>query len=843
MVCAGSASATVYEVGPDKSCTSISNVPWQSLSAGDQVLIHWRDTPYKEKWVLCAVGASHAPIVVKGVPNRFGERPVIDGNGATTPAALNYWGEQRGVIKIGGANIPADAQPAYITVENLDIRNGRTPFYFTGRNGLTAYANNSAAIYIEKGHHLTIRNCILHDCGNGLFAGAAEGATSNLLVEGCYLYGNGNTNSVYEHNNYTEANGIIFQYNYFGALRAGCSGNNLKDRSAGCVVRYNWIEAGNRQLDLVDSEYFFSLSAYSNTYVYGNYLIEPGDIGNSQITHYGGDSGNEDIYRKGTLHFFNNTIVSRRTGNTTLFRISSAGETVDSRNNIAYVTAAGSYLAMLDADGVLNLSHNWFKSGWVDSHSGLNGSIHDLGGHIAGSAPGFADSSTLAQDYRITNGSACLNAGTGTTCPVTRQYAKHQTSEPRTADEVLDIGAYEFSAQASSQDDLLFIHHSCGANWLANSLNQALIHKDFIDERNDITYGSDLPPDAGRPDSLASTPGDATDMNHWIRWFNDYLQGIRTFGCANGTNRIILFKSCYPISGITADGAEPGDPFNAAQTLANYKALYRHPNGAGGVYTNTGYIYRTLEDLFASNPNILFIPIAAPPLTYAGTTDAQAHRARLFNDWLKNDWLPSYNTAHPELNNVAVFDWFDYLTYPDHHTNHPNRLKEEYGGAGGDAHPNALANTNSTWVFAAGQNSFVDQAWSAFKNADNDADKMPDWWESLHDPDLANMDSSTDADGDGALDWEEYWAGTVPTNASSIFAVDQAQAAASDGLVLQWPSRTNRIYSVAYSTNLMLNHWITAMTNIPATPPANVYTCTVNSASESIYQLRVCPIR
>ena len=50
----------------------------------------------------------------------------------------------------------------------------------------------------------------------------------------------------------------------------------------------------------------------------------------------------------------------------------------------------------------------------------------------------------------------------------------------------------------NQQDDLIFIHHSCGQNWLNNSLHAALLAKDYIDERNDITYGTALNPDAGR---------------------------------------------------------------------------------------------------------------------------------------------------------------------------------------------------------------------------------------------------------------------------------------------------------------------------------------------------------
>jgi uncharacterized repeat protein (TIGR01451 family) len=275
----------------------------------------------------------------------------------------------------------------------------------------------------------------------------------------------------------------------------------------------------------------------------------------------------------------------------------------------------------------------------------------------------------------------------------------------------------------ATNDDLVFIHHSCGNGWLSNSLHDALLAKDYIDERNDITYGTDVSPDTGRPDSLAPTPGDRTNMNHWILWFNDYLEGVKSHDAATGFNRIIMFKSCYPISNIGSDGIEPGDPFSGSQTTANYKAVYRHPSGPGNTYSHNSDTYKPLEDIFAENPDVLFIPVTAPPLHYApsdATDDDNAHRAREFNNWLKNDWLASYNAAHPGLNNVAVFDWFDVLAYPDDHLDHPNRLKAEYGGESGNSHPNSTANAYSTQVFATDPDNFIDNAWNAF-NGDGES--------------------------------------------------------------------------------------------------------------------------
>lgn len=290
------------------------------------------------------------------------------------------------------------------------------------------------------------------------------------------------------------------------------------------------------------------------------------------------------------------------------------------------------------------------------------------------------------------------------------------------------------AAAEGTPDDLVFIHHSVGANWLAAGLDAALLDKAYVDERNDITYGTVLSPDEGRPDSLGPVPGDLTDMQHWVLWFNDYLEGVKTYhnyssrvdralnrvGLAPETgtfNRIVMFKSCYPLSDIVSEGAEPGDPFSAEKTLTNYRAIFRHPAGAGQTYSRDGYVYEPLEDIFAANPDVLFIFVTPPPLHYApddATDDANAARARRFGDWLEDEWLPSYNAAHPGLNNVAIFDLFDVLATTGDDPEHPNRLQAAYGGESGDSHPNRAGNEAAIAAFAANSGNFIDDAWQTF---------------------------------------------------------------------------------------------------------------------------------
>lgn len=470
---------TTYEVRPGTPLDTISEVPWATLQPGDTVLIYWRSTPYKEKWVICRQGTSAAPITVRGVLGPNGERPVIDGNGAVTAPGLNFWSENRGTIKIGGANVPADTMPKYITIENLEIRGAHPSYQFTDDSGQTqTYSTSASPIFVEKGENLVFRNNVITDGANGFFVASSDDEVSrNILVEGNYIYGNGVSGSNFQHNNYTAAIGITFQYNRFGPLRSGAPGVNLKDRSAGLVVRYNWIEGGNRNLDLVDGEdssQIRSAPEYRKTFVYGNVLIKQ-DGGNNQAIHYGGDSGETANYRKGKLYLYNNTVYSTRSGTTVVMRLSTNDESCDARNNIFYNTAVGTNLAMLEVSGVLTMANNWAKTGWRNSHEGggFEGTVTGGGTTITGTSPAFVDAGS--QDFHLSASSTAINAGTALhpdTSPgneLLREYVKHQTSQPRPVSGILDIGAFEYSAVAPVQITTLALPNTVRFRWYGNT--------------------------------------------------------------------------------------------------------------------------------------------------------------------------------------------------------------------------------------------------------------------------------------------------------------------------------------------------------------------------------------
>lgn len=438
----------VYTVGPGAAYGDPGDIPWEALQSGTLVQILWRAEPYRTKWVINTSATAEHPLVVVGIADS-GRRPVISGEDAVTRLELSYWNENRSVIKVGGSNLPTDdVVPAHIVIQGLEIRSARPAYSFTGDSGQAdVYSENAAAIHVEVGAHVHIIDCELHDAGNGLFSGHGS---SDLLIRANHVYANGIEASIYHHNSYTESAGIIFEYNHYGPLRSGALGNNLKDRSGGTVIRYNWIESGNRQLDLVETDYadIADHPAYDRTFVYGNILVEPEGAGNSQILHYGGDG--DGYYREGSLFFYHNTVISTRSGNTTLMRLATNAASADIRNNLFLTTAGGSYLAITSGRGQIHMQTNWLPDGWRETHE----ASLDPGAQVVavdntiGGDPGLVD--VANGDYTLRSGALAADCGgaiaqtaLSTEGPVNWQYRSHQARSQRPDDDLPDAGAFE----------------------------------------------------------------------------------------------------------------------------------------------------------------------------------------------------------------------------------------------------------------------------------------------------------------------------------------------------------------------------------------------------------------
>ncbi len=460
-------SGTTYEVGPGKKLAKVTDVPWEKLGAGDTVLIHHRAEPYREKIHLSGRGTAEQPIRVCGVRGPGGELPVLDGANAVSRTESKFPYEQtqdRGLVVVTPrVGYKWGEKPGYILIQDLELRGASgdesAPVSYTNSEGKTVrYSRNAAAVFVERGEHVTVRGCTLTDSTYGLFVasgGSEEVLSREILIEGNHIHGNGMVGVDRRHNVYSEAAGITFQLNRFGPQRKGALGNQLKDRSTGTIIRFNWIEGGAHLLDLVEPEESAAITTkdarYHDTWVYGNVLISGPDDG-STLVHYGGDNGILPTYRKGTLHFYHNTVVVRadegKRYQTTLLALETADETADVRNNVIYRDGS-THLCLSRKKGTLRLGTNWVSAGYEPlKYKDGDGVIEGEKELLLGADTPFADLDGgdlrpgTASPIRAASGP--LPADLPADHAIKIQYSPHQRAAPRPkSGPGANLGAFE----------------------------------------------------------------------------------------------------------------------------------------------------------------------------------------------------------------------------------------------------------------------------------------------------------------------------------------------------------------------------------------------------------------
>ena len=307
---------------------------------------------------------------------------------------------------------------------------------------------------------------------------------------------------------------------------------------------------------------------------------------------------------------------------------------------------------------------------------------------------------------------------------------------------------------------LIFIHHSCGENWLTDG-NGDLGHT--LSENNyfvsDTNYG-------WGPDSI----GDATDIVNWTQWFTGpeserYTNALynesgqnasytRTLTDPGGENTIVMFKSCFPNSNLAGNPDDPPGDYEE-QTVSGAK-----------------YVYNNLLTYFQTRPDKLFIVITAPPVQ----DSTYALNACAFNEWLVNDWLEENN--YP-LNNVAVWDFHNILTHPDNHHRYQGGAIEYtthhgdgtlYYDSSGDNHPRHEGNQKATAEFIPMLNIFYNRWQAAAPETPPETDEetsseTPEtggntWGESEENATAGFSPGDVIADFEAGTDrWQAFWGG------------------------------------------------------------------------------------
>lgn len=129
----------------------------------------------------------------------------------------------------------------------------------------------------------------------------------------------------------------------------------------------------------------------------------------------------------------------------------------------------------------------------------------------------------------------------------------------------------------------------------------------------------------------------------------------------------------------------------------------------------------------------------------------------------------------------------------------------------------------------------------ALPSGDTDGDGIPDDWERRYFSSLGAMSPFSDWDGDGVSDRDEYRAGTHPKDAASLLALHGIDRSAQPfERLIRWASVTGRVYTLMVSTNLQAG-FQPLQTDLPSTPPENVYTDAAPAEALRFYRVRTEP--
>ena len=403
-----------FEVGPGKTYATPKDVPWLTLLPCDIVNINYSSTPYTDIIFLASRGRANKWITIQGVAGPNGEMPILDGTNAVmpkntgAPSAVDAAGMI--VIMTPSSSVvtrSSNYKPGYLHITGLKIRNARPPQKVTNMAGSTnTWGNFSSAIAMYGAEKVAITKCDLGDNGLGVFANSTGGEwlqTRNLLIARNHFHGNGNKGSFSEHNAYTEAIGTVYEYNYFAPPISGSNGDNIKERSAGVIFRYNYIEGGADLIALRDPESNVDHESaqvdtlgeklVANAFVYSNILVTRQYL-QAIVGHGDGGMGTNKQPREGNLFFYNNRVASFVNNesfwrNNNYFELqpvplidllnTRAPTTVVARNNLLYAAPAttGSTAAPIGLfyyQGRADYQSNWTNSfaQTVDPYGGTN---------------------------------------------------------------------------------------------------------------------------------------------------------------------------------------------------------------------------------------------------------------------------------------------------------------------------------------------------------------------------------------------------------------------------------------------------------------------------------------
>lgn len=505
----GSATATVtitendplpaeFHIGTGQQYTTLASVPWHLAAAGSTVYIHHQATPYAGKILLPNRGTATLPIRVIGVKGAGGERPIIDGENASPPPLSTHYdnetsgsSEDSGLIVIERSQgMSSSFKPGYIEISGLELRNAHPDFNYTRQTGgvVDAWSSAAGAIYLRGAEHVTVRDCVIHHCANGIETnqGGAEerNLVRDLLITHCHFHSNGKSGLYFGRNIETQTVGFTLEFCRLDEPLSGTNVDNVRDLGAGFVARCNYVTGGGAQFNIDEPNGAVPLitgdPSYGITQVWGNVLRNFGN-GSGNVVHF----GSTNLPGDRVLHFHHNTVHCETSYSRNLLNIHAAGDSAFATNNIVrHVGITEFYLN--NGPGSVAFGKNLLTPSYL-SNAGATG----LANVVSSASIGFVDEAN--GDYHLAIGSPAIDSVTALPAgalPAFAQYAHHVTGHLRhrsgSAD---DLGAFEF---ASPIDTWLLAHFTRDA--ATPEIAGDLIDTDHDGAANLLEYALNLDP-------------------------------------------------------------------------------------------------------------------------------------------------------------------------------------------------------------------------------------------------------------------------------------------------------------------------------------------------------------
>jgi hypothetical protein len=402
--------------------------------------------PYFEKLMITNKGTQAQPLIVQGVADpETGALPILDATGATTASTMPHYGEPQYFDDLGLVLLtPTTARndyPKWVTLKTLRLQHARRGTHYSDITGAQRTLGTCAAgVRLSQSDHVTLDGLEIYENDNGLF-GKTSGTenyaqfSNNLTIRRSHFWGNGAGGQC--HQSYIEANGAIYEFNFYDLSKAGTSVNQIKDRSAGTVIRYNYILQAGHHLDLVESQdsqtVFPPLPSYRETFVYGNiFHMKTPPPSEESFIHYGYDAIRE-MDRAGWLYVYHNTFVVERDYNEAyrivITKFETAADKLDFRNNIVLnkpVTPGQTnpLMAWTYNGGVAQFGVNWVSPHWAVCRDGVGACTTAAAGTenfytpaSVWDAPNFRD--LAGRDFGLVSGSTAIGRAGSLAPPVT----------------------------------------------------------------------------------------------------------------------------------------------------------------------------------------------------------------------------------------------------------------------------------------------------------------------------------------------------------------------------------------------------------------------------------------